>query len=259
MHLGKIVIHNKTCETFALPAVATKLEVMTSPTIQLQRAQEITEKLAVTYPDAACELDFSTPLELTVATILSAQCTDVRVNSVTPQLFATYPDAASYASADPEELSAIIAPTGFQNRKTNQLIKLGQALLSEHGGEVPHEMEELTALPGIGRKTANVVRANAFGLPGLTVDTHFSRLVQRWGLTQETKPERIEFAIAKLLPEPEWSNFSHRTIIHGRRVCKARKPACGICVLQHCCPSVDLSVAGAKPARSQWAAKENHA
>ncbi|MDO4927996.1 MAG: endonuclease III [Corynebacterium sp.] len=232
---------------------------MTPSNTLRQRALEIAENLAATYPDAACELDFSTPLELTVATILSAQCTDVRVNSVTPQLFETYPDAAAYASADPEELSAIIAPTGFQNRKTSQLIKLGQALLSDHGGEIPSDMGALTALPGVGRKTANVVRANAFGLPGLTVDTHFSRLVRRWELTQETKPDRIEFAMAKLLPEREWSNFSHRTIIHGRRVCKARKPACGICVLQHCCPSVDWPVTSATLAHSQQAAKEFHA
>lgn len=224
-------------------AKSLKLPVMSNKSSgsleRAQRAQAIANVLSETYPDATCELDFSNPLELTVATILSAQCTDVRVNQVTPELFSNYQDARDYAYANPEDIARIIAPTGFQNRKTQQLIKLGQALEDKYAGEVPQAMEDLTSLPGVGRKTANVVRSNAFGLPGISVDTHFGRLTRRWGLTQAEKPEVVEAEIAKLLPQSEWTNFSHRTIIHGRRVCTARKPKCGHCVLAQLCPSYE--------------------
>jgi endonuclease-3 len=193
--------------------------------------------LAQTHPDAHCELNFRTPLELAVATILSAQCTDQRVNEVTPKLFARYPTAADYAAADRAEMEELIKPTGFFRNKTDSLMKLGQALLERYDGEVPGRLEDLVALPGIGRKTANVILGNAFGVPGITVDTHFSRLVQRWRWTTEMDPVKIEFAIAALVDRKDWTMLSHRVIFHGRRVCHARKPACGACTLARDCPS----------------------
>lgn len=193
--------------------------------------------LAETHPDAHCELDFTTPLQLAVATILSAQCTDQRVNETTPKLFARYPTAADYAAANRAEMEEMIKPTGFFRNKTDSLIKLGQALVELHGGEVPGTLPELVALPGVGRKTANVILGNAFGVPGITVDTHFSRLVQRWKWTGETDPVKIEFAIGALIERREWTMLSHRVIFHGRRVCHARKPACGACTLARDCPS----------------------
>ncbi len=202
-----------------------------------RRARRINRELAETYPDAHIELDFSTPLELAVATILSAQCTDKRVNEVTPALFAKYPTAADYAGADPAEVETLIKSTGFFRNKTKSLIGLGQALVERHGGEVPRKMDALVKLPGIGRKTANVIIGNAFGGAGLTVDTHFQRLVHRWRLTAETDPVKIETAVAKLIPRPEWTIFSHRIIWHGRRICHARRPACGACPLAQWCPS----------------------
>ncbi|EOR72759.1 endonuclease III [Thermobifida fusca] len=189
------------------------------------------------YPDAHCELDFTTPLELLVATILSAQCTDRRVNKVTPVLFARYRSAADYASANQEELENIIRSTGFYRTKARNIIALGQRLCDEHGGEVPDRLEDLVKLPGVGRKTANVVLGNAFGVPGLTVDTHFGRLVRRFGMTRQTDPVKVEQEIAALFPPEEWTMLSHRLIWHGRRVCHARRPACGACELQHLCPS----------------------
>lgn len=189
------------------------------------------------YPDAHCELDFTTPLELLVATILSAQCTDRRVNQVTPVLFARYRSAADYAEADPEELEGIIRSTGFYRSKARNIIGLGRKLCDEHGGEVPRRLEDLVKLPGVGRKTANVVLGNAFGVPGLTVDTHFGRLVRRFGMTRQTDPVKVEQEIAALFPPEEWTMLSHRLIWHGRRVCHARRPACGACELQHLCPS----------------------
>ncbi len=202
-----------------------------------RRARRINRELGELYPDAHCELDFTTPLELCVATILSAQCTDKRVNEVTPAVFARYPDAAAYAGADREELEALIRSTGFFRNKTTSLIGLGQALLERFGGEVPHTLAELVTLPGIGRKTANVVLGNAFDVPGLTVDTHFGRLVRRWGWTAETDPVKVEFAVAELIPKNEWTIFSHRAIWHGRRMCHSRKPACGVCPIARLCPS----------------------
>ncbi|WP_287001860.1 MULTISPECIES: endonuclease III [Gordonia] len=196
--------------------------------------------LKVEFPHVYCELDFTNPLELSVATILSAQCTDVRVNQVTPALFAKYRTAADYAGADRTELEEMIRSTGFYRNKANSIIGLGQALVERFDSTVPHTLKELVSLPGFGRKTANVVLGNAFDIPGITVDTHFSRLVQRWGWTTETDPVKIEHAVGELFERKEWTNLSHRVIFHGRRVCHARKPACGVCVLAHDCPSVGL-------------------
>lgn len=193
--------------------------------------------LEVEFPHVYCELDFTTPLELSVATILSAQCTDVRVNQVTPALFARYPDAMAYASADRTELEEMIRSTGFYRNKTNSLIGLGQALVEQYDGEVPRTLKELVKLPGFGRKTANVVLGNAFGVPGITVDTHFGRLVRRWEWTAETDPVKVEHAIGELFPRKEWTDLSHRIIFHGRRICHSQKPACGVCTLAKDCPA----------------------
>ena len=202
-----------------------------------RRARAIDRLLAAAHPDAKCELDYSTPLELAVATILSAQCTDVRVNLTTPELFAKYRTAEDYAAANPEDVEAIIRPTGFYRNKTKSIIGLGKALVADHGGRLPQDMAELVKLPGIGRKTANVIRGNAFGIPGLTVDTHMIRLTNRLGLTEGKDPVKLEFQLQKLIDEREWTMFSHRIIFHGRRVCIARKPACGACTLASQCPS----------------------
>ncbi|HVV29801.1 MAG TPA: endonuclease III [Mycobacteriales bacterium] len=196
--------------------------------------------LAQAYPDAHCELDFRTPLELLVATILSAQCTDKRVNLTTPVLFARYPAAKDYAAADRTELEELIRPTGFYRAKANNLLGLGAALVERYAGEVPGRLEDLVTLPGVGRKTANVVLGNAFGVPGLTVDTHFGRLARRFGWTAEEDPVKVESAVAELLPTSEWTLASHRLIFHGRRVCHARKPACGACAVANLCPSYGL-------------------
>jgi endonuclease-3 len=196
--------------------------------------------LAVTHPDAHCELDFSTPLELAVATILSAQSTDVTVNKVTPALFAKYRRAADYAAADRAELEEMLKPTGFFRNKTSSLMRLGQVLVDEHGGEVPGTMKDLFGLPGIGRKTANVILGNAFGVPGITVDTHFKRLVLRWHWTALKDEVKIEHAIGKIIERRDWTMLSHRVIFHGRRVCHAKKPACGSCTLARDCPSFGL-------------------
>ena len=214
--------------------------VAPSRTALVRRARRIARELAVLHPDAHCELDFTTPLELTVATILSAQCTDKRVNEVTPALFRRYPTAAAYAAADREELEALVRPTGFFRNKAGSLIGLGAALVERHGGAVPRRLEDLVQLPGIGRKTANVVLGNAFGVPGLTVDTHFGRLVRRFGWTELDDPVKVEAAVAELLPKAEWTMFSHRVIFHGRRVCHSRKPACGACGVAALCPSYGL-------------------
>ncbi|AWZ23585.1 endonuclease III [Rhodococcus pyridinivorans] len=203
----------------------------------VRRARRMNRRLAEAFPHVYCELDFTNPLELAVATILSAQCTDVRVNQVTPALFARYPDARAYAEADRAELEEYIRSTGFYRNKANSLIGLGQALLERHDGEVPARLKDLVALPGIGRKTANVILGNAFDVPGITVDTHFQRLVRRWEWTDETDPVKIEHAVGVLIERKEWTLLSHRVIFHGRRVCHARKPACGVCVLAKDCPS----------------------
>jgi endonuclease III len=193
--------------------------------------------LGEAYPDARAELDFTTPLELIVAVVLSAQTTDVRVNLTTPALFARYKTAADYAAADRAELEEYIRPTGFFRNKTTALIGLGAALVERFGGEVPDKLEDLVTLPGVGRKTANVVLGNAFDVPGLTVDTHFGRLVRRWEWTAETDPVKVEHAVGALLPAKDWTMASHWIIFHGRRVCHARKPACGACLLAKDCPS----------------------
>jgi endonuclease III len=202
-----------------------------------RRARRINRILAQTYPDAHCELDFTTPLELVVATILSAQCTDARVNIVTPKVFATYPTAAAYAGADRAELETLIQSTGFFRAKTNSLIGLGQALVERFHGEVPSRLKDLVTLPGVGRKTANVVLGNAFGKPGITVDTHFGRLSRRFGWTTQGDPEKVEAEVGGLFPRSEWTMLSHRLIWHGRRVCHARRPACGACPIADLCPS----------------------
>jgi endonuclease-3 len=217
-------------------AVAAKSRAET-PLALTRRARRINRELAELYPDAHCELDFTSPLELAVATILSAQCTDKRVNETTPALFKKYPSATDYAAADRTDVEELIRSTGFFRNKTSSLIGLGQALVERHDGVLPHTMDELVKLPGIGRKTANVILGNAFDTPGLTVDTHFGRLVRRWGWTEETDPVKVESVVAKLLPKSEWTLFSHRAIFHGRRVCHSRKPACGACTLDRLCPS----------------------
>ena len=193
--------------------------------------------LAQAHPDAHCELNHDGPLQLAVATILSAQTTDKGVNEVTPKLFARYPTAADYAAADRAEMEEMIKSTGFFRAKTDSLIKLGQALVDRYGGEVPGRLADLVTLPGIGRKTANVILGNAFGVPGITVDTHFARLVRRWEWTDETDPVKIEHAVGALIEKREWTMLSHRVIFHGRRVCHARKPACGACSLIQWCPA----------------------
>ena len=193
--------------------------------------------LAARYPDAHCELDFSNPFELLVATVLSAQTTDVRVNSVTPELFRRYPDAHALAGAERTDVETIIASTGFFRAKTESLLKLGAALVERHGGEVPGRLEDLVKLPGVGRKTANVVLGNAFGVPGITVDTHFGRLVRRFGWTAEEDPVKVEHAVGALFPRKEWTQLSHVLIFHGRRTCHAKKAACGACPVARLCPS----------------------
>jgi endonuclease-3 len=211
-----------------------------TPLARKRRARRINRELAELYPTAHIELDFGNPLELSVATILSAQCTDKRVNEVTPAVFAKYRSAADYAAADRAELEELIRPTGFFRNKTNSIIKLGAALVERFEGEVPRTLDELVTLPGFGRKTANVVLGNAFDIPGLTIDTHFGRLARRWEWTQETDPVKVEFAIAELIPKSEWTILSHRAIWHGRRVCHSRKPACGACAIARLCPSYGI-------------------
>ena len=208
-----------------------------SHTALVRRARRIERELAVMYPDVHTELDFGTPLELLVATILSAQTTDKRVNLVTPILFARYPTAADYAGADRDEMEKIIQSTGFYRAKTNSLIGLGQALCERFGGEVPGRLNDLVTLPGVGRKTANVVLGEAFGIPGITVDTHFGRLARRFHWTTETDPVKVEADVAALIPRKGWTDLSQRMIWHGRRVCHARRPACGACGLARLCPS----------------------
>jgi endonuclease-3 len=219
------------------------------PLATVRRARKILRRLGELHPDAHCELDFASPLQLLVATVLSAQTTDRRVNEVTPALFARYPLAADYAAANREEMEALIRPTGFFRAKTDTLTRLGAALVERHGGAVPRRLPELVALPGVGRKTANVVLGDAFGIPGITVDTHVGRLARRLGLTGSDDPVQVETDVAALLPRRDWTLASHRLIFHGRRVCHARRPACGACGLAALCPSygtgpTDPKVAG---------------
>jgi endonuclease-3 len=202
-----------------------------------RRARRIYRALLERYPYAHCELDFTTPLELLVATILSAQTTDVRVNQVTPTLFARYRTAAEYAAADRADLEALLGPLGFFRAKTESLLKLGAALVERFDGEVPGRLDDLVTLPGVGRKTANVLLGNAFGVPGITVDTHFGRLVRRFGWTTEEDPVKVEHAVGALFPRKDWTMLSHVVIFHGRRTCHARKPACGACPVAQWCPA----------------------
>ena len=203
----------------------------------VRRARRINRELALTYPDAHCELDFTSPFGLLIATVLSAQTTDVRVNMVTPTLFAKYPSPADLAAADRADVEAIIQSTGFFRAKTQSIIGLSQAIVDRFGGEVPGRMKDLVTLPGVGRKTANVVLGNAFGVPGITVDTHFGRLARRFGWTTHTDADKVEADVAALIPRREWTILSHRLIWHGRRCCHARRPACGACPLARLCPS----------------------
>jgi endonuclease-3 len=217
--------------------------VVTAPESRLalvRRARRVNRTLADRYPDARCELDFSTPLELLVATVLSAQTTDVRVNLVTPTLFARYPDAWAYAGADRTELEELIRSTGFFRAKSESLMGLGRALVERFDGVVPGRLEDLVTLPGVGRKTANVVLGNAFGVPGITVDTHVGRLARRLGWTAEEDPVKVEHAVGALVERREWTMLSHRLIFHGRRTCFAKKPACGACPVARDCPSFGI-------------------
>lgn len=207
------------------------------PSPDRAQARAIFRILAKTYPEAHCELNFRTPLELLVATVLSAQCTDQRVNKVTPALFAEFPDAASYAGAAREQLEALIAPTGFFRQKAQTIQQIGQRLCDDFSGEVPADLDALVTLPGVGRKTANVVLGNAFDIPGITVDTHFGRLARRFGWTTEKNPDKIEADVASLFPANDYTMLSHYVVWHGRRVCHARKPACGACSVATLCPS----------------------
>ncbi|MEU1014684.1 endonuclease III [Streptomyces sp. NPDC005900] len=203
----------------------------------VRRARRINRELAEVYSYAHPELDFENPFELLVATVLSAQTTDLRVNQTTPRLFAAYPTPEDLAAAVPEEVEELIRPTGFFRAKTKSIMGLAKALRDDFGGEVPGRLDDLVKLPGVGRKTAFVVLGNAFGVPGITVDTHFGRLVRRWKWTEETDPVKVEAAVAELFPKSEWTMLSHRVIFHGRRICHSRKPACGACPIAPLCPS----------------------
>lgn len=212
------------------------------PLALVRRARAVDRILQVTYPDAACELNFRNPYELLVATILSAQCTDARVNQVTPALFAAYPDPAALAAADRTELEQIIRPTGFFRNKAASLQSMAAVVCQKYGGQIPRPMSALTKLPGVGRKTAHVVRGNAFDQPGFTVDTHVGRLSRRLGWTEQTDPVRVEVDLDALFPRKDRTMVSHRLIFHGRRCCFARNPACGACPVSKLCPSRDTGV-----------------
>ncbi|WP_461058557.1 endonuclease III [Streptomyces pseudoechinosporeus] len=203
----------------------------------VRRARRINRELAEIYPYAHPELDFENPFQLVIATVLSAQTTDLRVNQTTPALFAKYPTPEDLAAANPEEVEEILRPTGFFRAKTKSVIGLSKVLRDDFGGEVPGRLEDLVKLPGVGRKTAFVVLGNAFGRPGITVDTHFQRLVRRWQWTDEKEPDKIEAAVGALFPKSDWTDLSHHVIWHGRRICHARKPACGACPIAPLCPA----------------------
>ena len=207
---------------------------------KVRRARKMYRILGETYPDAHCELDFATPLQLLVATVLSAQTTDVAVNKVTPFLFAKYPTARAIAEADPVEMETLVHPLGFYRAKTRSVIGLGKALLEKFDGGVPRKLDQLVKLPGVGRKTANVVLGNAFDVPGITVDTHFGRLARRFGWTASENPEVVESEVGALFPRKDWTILSHRLIWHGRRCCYAKKPDCWRCPLASLCPSYGI-------------------
>ncbi len=214
-----------------------------------KEARAVYRILSKTYPEIRCELDFKNPLELIVATVLSAQCTDKRVNTITPALFKKYKTAKAYAGADIHQLEELVFQTGFYRAKARHIKGIGITLLEEFNGEVPRTLEELITLPGVGRKTANVVLGHAFDIPGITVDTHFGRLSRRFGWTKEMDPVKVERIVGELIPQKEWTNLSQRMIWHGRRICHSRKPACGACPVAKMCPSVgigEMDVAKAK-------------
>lgn len=208
-----------------------------SPLALTRRARKINRILGETYPYAVAELDFDNPFELLVATVLSAQTTDVRVNATTPELFARYPDAAALASARIEDVEDIVRPLGFYRSKAKAIVNLAAQLVVDHRGQVPGRLEELVKLPGVGRKTAFVVLGNAFGKPGITVDTHFGRLARRFGFTTEEDPVKVERDVAELFEPKDWTQLSHRLVYHGRRICHAQKPACGACPVADLCPA----------------------
>ena len=214
-----------------------------------KEARAVYRILSKTYPEIRCELDFKNPLELIVATVLSAQCTDKRVNTITPALFKKYKTAKAYAGADIHQLEELVFQTGFYRAKARHIKGIGIKLVEEFNGEVPGTLEELITLPGVGRKTANVVLGHAFDIPGITVDTHFGRLSRRFGWTKEMDPVKVERSVGELIPQKEWTNLSQRMIWHGRRICHSRKPACGACPVAKICPSVgigEMDVAKAK-------------
>jgi len=214
-----------------------------------KEARAVYRILSKTYPEIRCELDFNNPLELIVATVLSAQCTDKRVNTITPALFRKYKTAKAYAGADIHQLEELVFQTGFYRAKARHIKGIGIKLVEEFNGEVPSTLEELVTLPGVGRKTANVVLGHAFDIPGITVDTHFGRLSRRFGWTKEMDPVKVERIVGELIPQKEWTNLSQRMIWHGRRICHSRKPACGACPVAKICPSVgigEMDVAKAK-------------
>jgi endonuclease-3 len=215
---------------------------MTTASQERRRAGNIQRKLAVVYPESVCALQHENPLQLLVATILSAQCTDVRVNLVTPSLFARYPDAQAFADAPQAELEEAIRSINFFRNKARNIRACCQVIVQQHGGEVPGTLDELVALPGIGRKTANVILGNAFAVPGIVVDTHVGRLARRLGLSEQTDPNKVERDLMALLPEKTWIDVSHRLILHGRQVCHARKPKCDECELSRLCPKVGVEI-----------------
>ena len=206
------------------------------------RVDQVRTALAQLYPDAHCALKHEGPLQLLVATILSAQCTDVRVNMVTPALFARFPNAEAFAKANIRQLEKMIQSTGFFRNKAKNIKECCKKIVNDYGGQVPGTLEELVQLPGIGRKTANVVLGDAFDVPGITVDTHVLRLSRRLGLTKHTNPEKVERDLMKVIPQPEWTIFSHRLIFHGRQVCFARKPNCESCLMNSFCPKIGVKV-----------------
>ena len=218
-------------------SAVSRVEVPESRTGLVRRARRINRTLAETYPDARIELDFDDPFQLLVVTVLSAQTTDRRVNAVRPILFAAYADAPAMAAAPREHLEQIIGPLGFFRAKTDALLKLSAALVERYDGQVPPRLPDLVTLPGVGRKTANVVLGNAFGVPGITVDTHFGRLARRFGWTDETDPVKVEHAVGALFEKRDWVMLCHHLIWHGRRMCHAKKPACGVCPVARQCPS----------------------
>ena len=223
-----------------MPAVKPVPSPEKPATTLVRRARKVNRVLAETYPDARAELDFTNPFECLVVTVLSAQTTDRRVNAASPALFAAYPTPEAMAAARREHLEQLVGPLGFFRAKTDALLRLSQALVERYDGEVPGRLEDLVTLPGVGRKTANVVLGNAFGIPGITVDTHFGRLARRLGWTEETDPVKVEHAVGALFPKRDWTMLSHHLIWHGRRRCHAKVPACGACPVARWCPSYGL-------------------